>query len=119
MTVSGARDLRVETAPGAAGCGQRHWQQFARGSPPAVDSHRCCRCPVPACAATGRFNDSNCPGGVFTDPTGNGAYCMLTGPYVLYLNGYNTVPIYAGMNNACPAQWPTYVRCPADNPACC
>jgi len=44
---------------------------------------------------------------------------MLTGPYVLYLNGYNSVPIYAGMNNACPAQWPTYVRCPADNPTCC
>jgi hypothetical protein len=64
-----------------------------------------------------RFNDSNCPGGVHTTPAGT--YCQLMGEYILELNAYNTVPVYAGVNNACPAQWPTYVRCPEGNPACC
>jgi len=66
-----------------------------------------------------RFTTANCPGGLMTDPTGTGTYCQLMGEYVMYLNGYNSIPLYAGINNACPAQWPAYVRCPPGNPTCC
>lgn len=64
-----------------------------------------------------RFTAANCPGGLHTTPAG--AYCQLMGEYVMYLNDYNTVPLYAGINNACPGQWPSYVRCPANDPTCC
>lgn len=69
--------------------------------------------------APGRFNDANCPGGVQTPPSGKGTVCQLMGPWTVVLNDYNTVPVYAGMNNACPAQWPEYVRCPPNDPTCC
>ena len=56
-----------------------------------------------------RFNATNCPGGgLVEDAGGNGAYCQLLGPWRLPLNGYNTVPITAHMNEACAAQWPSY-----------
>jgi hypothetical protein len=41
------------------------------------------------------FTDANCPGGVFT--SAKGTYCQLMGPYVMDLNDYNSVPIYAGV----------------------
>lgn len=63
------------------------------------------------------FTAENCPMGLHTTPAGT--YCQLMGEYELYLDGYNTIPVYAGMNNKCPAQWPDYTRCPADNPKCC
>lgn len=63
------------------------------------------------------WTKDNCPKGLRTTPAGT--YCQLMGEYELPLPGYNTIPIYAGMNNACPAQWPGYERCPASNPKCC
>ena len=63
------------------------------------------------------FTAANCPTGLRTTAAGN--YCQLMGEYVLNLPGYNTIPLYEGMNNACPAQWPGYERCPASNPKCC
>jgi hypothetical protein len=66
-----------------------------------------------------RFNAQNCPNGLMSDPTGNGKYCQLMGKYKLPLNGYNTIPPYSKMNEACPAQWPDYFRCPTDKPQCC
>jgi len=66
-----------------------------------------------------RFTAAQCPGGVTTSPSGPGAYCQIMGVWRMYLNGYNSIPLYAGMNNRCPAQWPTYTRCPANNPQCC
>jgi hypothetical protein len=65
----------------------------------------------------GRFTPANCPGGLQTTP--GGAYCQIMGQYVQQLNDYNSVPVYAGMNNFCPSQWPEYVRCPPGNPTCC
>lgn len=64
-----------------------------------------------------RWNESNCPGGVQT--TENGSYCQLLGPYVLTLPGYNSIPLYAHMNERCPSEWPGYERCPADKLECC
>jgi len=66
-----------------------------------------------------RFTAAQCPGGLTTPRNGNGTYCQITGEYVLTLGGYNTVPLYGGMNNACPSQWPQFERCPAGNPTCC
>jgi hypothetical protein len=60
-----------------------------------------------------RFNQQTCPGGVTTVAGGNGSYCQLMGPYQQILNGYNTVSLYANMNNQCACQWPAYVRGPA------
>jgi hypothetical protein len=65
------------------------------------------------------FTKDNCPIGLSSDPTGNGNYCQLLGDYKMPLNGYNTIQLYANMNNHCPAQWPDYVRCPPNNPQCC
>jgi hypothetical protein len=65
------------------------------------------------------FTKQNCPIGIASDPTGSGNYCQLIGDYAMPLNGYNTIPLYAGMNSHCPAQWPDYVRCPPNNPQCC
>lgn len=61
-----------------------------------------------------RFTDANCPGGVMA-----GGYCQLMGAFTQLLNGYNSIPLYAGMNNHCPSQWPGYVRCPPGNATCC
>lgn len=69
--------------------------------------------------APNRFTSAQCPGGLTTPLLGNGTYCQLMGQYVLTLDGYNSVPLYAGMNNACPSQWPAYERCPPGNPTCC
>ncbi len=63
------------------------------------------------------FNASNCPSGL--TGTANGTYCQLFGEYRLELAGFNSVPVYAGMNERCPAQWPDYERCPAATPQCC
>lgn len=63
------------------------------------------------------WNDNNCPGGVQQTP--QGTYCQLLGTFVLPLNDYNTVPIYAHMNERCPAQWPSYQRCPPGQLQCC
>ena len=65
------------------------------------------------------FDNTSCPGGLVNSPDGNGWWCQIMGQYKMVLNGYNTVPLYAGMNNFCPSQWPEYVRCPAGNPTCC
>ena len=67
--------------------------------------------------ATDYFTTDNCPTGLRTQP--GGTYCQLMGDYVLNLPGYNTVPVHADMNNHCPAQWPSYFRCPAGDPTCC
>jgi len=56
--------------------------------------------------STARFNASNCPGGLIVDA--GGAYCQLLGPFELPLNSYNSVPVYAHMNEKCAAQWPDY-----------
>ncbi len=66
-----------------------------------------------------RWNSNNCPLGLTTAPSGAGAYCQIMGQYRQSLGGYNSIPIYAHMNERCPAQWPDYIRCPADNPTCC
>lgn len=60
-----------------------------------------------------RFTAAQCPGGVTTVAGSSGSYCQLMGTWRMYLSGYNSIPIYPGMNNACSAQWPTYVRGPA------
>lgn len=65
------------------------------------------------------FSEANCPGGVISPTTGSGSFCQVMGPFEMPLNEYNTVPIYAGVNNACPSQWPSYFRCPAGQPDCC
>jgi hypothetical protein len=55
-----------------------------------------------------RFTAANCPGGILHDEGGGGSYCQLQGPYWLPLNGYNSVPVTAHMNERCAAQWPDY-----------
>eukprot|EP00937_MAST-01D_sp_MAST-1D-sp2_P000953 g953.t1 len=55
-----------------------------------------------------RFTAANCAGGLIADAAGRGSYCQLLGPYVLPLNGYNSVPVTAHMNERCAAQWPDY-----------
>jgi hypothetical protein len=57
--------------------------------------------------AAAHFNATNCQGGLITDS--GGSYCQMLGPYELPLNEYNSVPIYAHMNERCAAQWPDYV----------
>ena len=70
-----------------------------------------------------RFTADTCPGGLINSP--QGAYCQIMGVYEMPLVGYNSIPLYAGMNNACPSQWrppsmgPSYVRCPPGNQTCC
>jgi len=64
------------------------------------------------------WTHANCPIGLSHD-TGNGQTCQLMGKHKMPLNDFNTVPIYAGMNNHCPSQWPGFFRCPASNLACC
>lgn len=65
------------------------------------------------------WNNSNCPGGVTEgDQNGVGTYCQLMGEYQLLLNGFNSVPLYAGMNNACSGQWPSFNRCPNGQTSC-
>ena len=64
------------------------------------------------------FTDANCPGGAFMPTAGNGTVCQLLGPVRMPLDGYNTIPLYAGMNAACGSQWPDYVRCPRGGAAC-
>lgn len=50
-----------------------------------------------------RFNATSCAsGGLQTTP--HGSYCQLLGPFVLTLPGYNSIPVYASMNEHCPAQ---------------
>ena len=66
----------------------------------------------------GRFDESNCPGGVVAPTAGNGTVCQLLGPVVMPLDAYNTVPLYAGMNAACGSQWPAYERCAGGGTAC-
>ena len=72
-----------------------------------------------------RFNASSCPGGLTSSPTGSGAYCQVLGTWRMHLPGYNTIPIYAGMNNACPSQWKpasvgkSYQRCADGSLTCC
>lgn len=74
-------------------------------------------------ATSARFTAATCPGGLVPSPQGN--YCQIMGVYQMPLQGYNSVPLYAGMNNACPSQWrppsagPSYVRCPPGNLTCC
>jgi hypothetical protein len=58
-------------------------------------------------AAESRFNSHNCPDGALIQ-SDNGNYCQLLGEFVLTLNGYNTVPPYANMNQMCASQWPNY-----------
>lgn len=65
------------------------------------------------------FTEATCAGGVMAPASGVGSFCQVMGPFEMPLNEYNTIPIYAGVNNKCPAQWPGYFRCPADNPDCC
>lgn len=69
--------------------------------------------------AHNRFSAATCPGGYTTTP--HGSFCQLMGWWKLPLGetGYNTIPLYADMNSACPSQWPSYYRCPATNPTCC
>jgi hypothetical protein len=57
------------------------------------------------------FNEQNCPIGFGQSPNGNSTFCQLMGAVKLPLYDYNTVTPYAGMNNHCGAQWPTYTRC--------
>ena len=74
-----------------------------------------------------RINAATCAGGLREgDAGGVGSYCQLMGTYALPLNGYNTVPLYAGMNNVCvsqlPPHWQGYYRCPgeaAGDLSCC
>ena len=73
-----------------------------------------------------RFNASSCPGpGLTSSPTGSGAYCQVLGTWRMHLPGYNTIPLYAGMNNACPSQWrpasvgKSYQRCADGSLTCC
>lgn len=74
-------------------------------------------------ATSTRFTETTCPGGLVSTPAGS--YCQIMGTYRMSLTGYNSVPVYAGMNNACPSQWkpaslgPSYVRCPPGNSSCC
>lgn len=63
------------------------------------------------------FNSSNCPLGLRTSK--HGTFCQILGPYELDLPGYNSVPVTKDYNSKCPSQWPSYYRCPADNPSCC
>jgi hypothetical protein len=49
-----------------------------------------------------RFTEASCPGGL--TQTAAGAYCQMLGPFVLTLPGYNSVPLYAHMNERCPSQ---------------
>ena len=65
-----------------------------------------------------RFTDANCPGGVVAPTRGNGSVCQLMGPVQMPLDGFNTVPLYAGMNAACGSQWPSYERCAGGGVAC-
>jgi len=65
------------------------------------------------------FTPQNCPIGLASDPTGVGTYCQLMGAWKMPMNNYNSIPIYKGMNSKCPSQWPSYERCPKDNPTCC
>lgn len=65
----------------------------------------------------GFFNTTNCPIGLTNTP--QGTYCQILGEFRMPLNGYNSIPLYTNMNNNCPAQWPGFVRCPANNPTCC
>lgn len=59
-----------------------------------------------------------CPGGLWTPTEGHGVVCQLMGPVRMPLNGYNTLPLYANMNNKCGSQWPSYERCPGGGTAC-
>lgn len=61
------------------------------------------------------YTPSNCPTGYHLPPGGNGAVCQLMGDYVLPLTNYNTIPVYANMNEQCTNQWPTYYRCNSDD----
>lgn len=64
------------------------------------------------------FDASNCPNGGLRAAAG-GSYCQLMGPYTLALDGFNTIPLYPGINNYCPSQWPDPTRCPPGNITCC
>ncbi len=39
-------------------------------------------------------------------------YCQMTGKYTLYLDGFNSIPLYANMDENCGALPPNYVRAP-------
>lgn len=65
------------------------------------------------------WDEGNCPGGVLTPDGGSrGTLCQVTGPYVLPMGGYNSIPVYAGVNSHCGSQWPSYERCPGGGTAC-
>jgi hypothetical protein len=71
-----------------------------------------------------RINVTTCPGGLVSGDKGAvGQYCQLMGLYELPLSSYNSVPLYAHMNERCvsqlPPHWPGYERCPASNVTCC
>jgi hypothetical protein len=61
-----------------------------------------------------RFNAQNCPGGLHP-----GGYCQMLGDYSLILQEYNTIPLYSGMNDVCPSQWPNFTRCADGTLTCC
>jgi hypothetical protein len=68
-----------------------------------------------------RFTSHNCPVGITwadDSPVSAGPFCQLMGPFVMPLNGYNTVEVYANVNQDCGSQWPGYERC-VESPAPC
>jgi hypothetical protein len=59
-----------------------------------------------------RFNATVCPPPFLrTATTGN--YCQIMGPYSYELDNYNSIPIFAHVNEECASQWPYFGdRCP-------
>lgn len=64
----------------------------------------------------GYWTQANCPGGVQQTPAGT--FCQISGPVVLPLTGYNSIPLYESMNSFCGSQWPNYERCPGGGSSC-
>jgi hypothetical protein len=59
----------------------------------------------------GFWNAGNCPVGLWRPSSSNGTVCQIMGPVRMPLDGFNTIPHYARINEHCGSQWPDYARC--------
>jgi len=64
------------------------------------------------------WSSANCPTGLWQPTGGNGSVCQILGEVRMPLDGFNTIPLYASMNNFCGSQWPKYERCPGGAASC-
>ena len=64
------------------------------------------------------WTPANCPTGLWTPTGGRGRVCQLMGADRMPLDAYNSIPLYARMNERCGSAWPAFARCDDGSTTC-